>query len=101
MVANIILVGNKDAIAKGAEGLDLSKATIIDPNNTDKLQQYIDLLVEVRKSKGMTPEQAKEILTKDYLYFAVTMVKAGDGRRNGIRCGSFHSRHHFVLPYRS
>jgi phosphate acetyltransferase len=48
-VANIVLIGNKEEIAKSAQGLDLSKATIIDPNNTDKLQKYIDILVEVRK----------------------------------------------------
>ena len=95
-VANIILVGNKEAIAKGAEGLDLSKATIIDPNNTEKLQEYIDLLVEVRKSKGMTPEQAKEILTKDYPYFAVTMVKAGDA--DGMVSGAVHSTADTLRP---
>ncbi len=95
-VANIILVGNKDEIVKGADGLDLSKATIIDPNNTDKLQGYIDLLVEVRKSKGMTPEQAKDILTKDYPYFAVTMVKAGDA--DGMVSGAVHSTADTLRP---
>lgn len=95
-IANIILVGNKDSIAKGAEGLDLTKATIIDPNNTDKLQGYIDLLVEIRKSKGMTPEQAKDLLTKDYLYFAVTMVKAGDA--DGMVSGAVHSTADTLRP---
>jgi len=95
-VANIVLVGNKEAIAKVGEGLDLSKATIIDPDNTDKLQKYIDLLVEVRKSKGMTPEQAKELLTKDYLYFGVTMVKAGDA--DGMVSGAVHSTADTLRP---
>lgn len=95
-VANIVLVGNKEAIEKGAEGLDISKATIIDPDNTDKLQAYIDILVEVRKSKGMTPEQAKELLTKDYLYFAVTMVKAGDA--DGMVSGAVHSTADTLRP---
>ncbi len=95
-VANIVLVGNKEEIAKGAQGLDISKATIIDPNNTDKLQKYIDLLVEVRKSKGMTPEQAKELLTKDYQYFAVTMVKAGDA--DGMVSGAVHSTADTLRP---
>jgi phosphate acetyltransferase len=95
-VANIILVGNEDTIAKGAQGLDLSKATIIDPKNTDKLQGYIDLLVEIRKSKGMTPEQAKDLLTKDYLYFAVTMVKAGDA--DGMVSGAVHSTADTLRP---
>jgi phosphate acetyltransferase len=95
-IANLILVGNKDAIAKEADGLDLSAATIIDPNQTDKLQAYIDLLVEVRKSKGMTPEQAKELLTKDYLYFGVTMVKAGDA--DGMVAGAVNSTANVLRP---
>ncbi|MDF2538243.1 MAG: pta [Herbinix sp.] len=95
-IAHIILVGNKEEIMNGADGLDLSKATIIDPNQTDKLQSYIDLLVEVRKSKGMTPEQAKELLTKDYLYFGVTMVKAGDA--DGMVSGAIHSTADTLRP---
>ncbi|MDF2944478.1 MAG: pta [Herbinix sp.] len=95
-IANIILIGNKEAIAKGAEGLDLSAATIIDPNQTDKLQAYIDLLVEVRKSKGMTPEQAKDLLTKDYLYFGVTMVKAGDA--DGMVAGAVNATANVLRP---
>lgn len=95
-VANIILVGNKEEIAKGSEGLDLSKASIIDPNNTDKLQKYIDILVEARKSKGMTPEEAKAILTKENMYFAVTMVKAGDA--DGVVSGACHSTADTLRP---
>lgn len=95
-IADIILVGNKDEIAKGANGLDLSKATIIDPNNTDKLQKYVDVLVEARKKKGMTPEQAKELLINDYLYFGVTMVKAGDA--DGMVSGAIHSTADTLRP---
>lgn len=95
-IANIILVGNKEAIEKGADGLDLSAATIIDPNQTDKLQAYIDLLVEVRKSKGMTPEQAKDLLTKDYLTFGVTMVKAGDA--DGMVAGAVNATANVLRP---
>lgn len=95
-IADIVLVGNKDAIAKGSEGLDLSKATIIDPETTDKLQAYIDILVEARKKKGMTPEEAKELLQKDYLYFGVTMVKAGDA--DGMVSGAIHSTADTLRP---
>lgn len=95
-VAKIILVGNKEAIEKVGEGLDFSKATIVDPNTTEKLQSYVDLLVEIRKSKGMTPEQAKELLTKDYLYFGVTMVKAGDA--DGMVSGAVHSTADTLRP---
>lgn len=95
-IANIILIGNKEEIAKGSEGLDLSAAKIVDPNQSDKLQSYIDLLVELRKSKGMTPEQAKELLTKDYLYFGVTMVKAGDA--DGMVSGAVHATADVLRP---
>jgi phosphate acetyltransferase len=95
-IANIILVGNEEAIIEVADGLDLSAATIIDPSQTDKLQAYIDVLVEARKSKGMTPEQAKEILTKDYLYFGVTMVKAGDA--DGMVAGAINSTANVLRP---
>lgn len=95
-VAKIILVGNKEEIEKVADGLDISQATIIDPSNTDKLEAYVDLLVEIRKSKGMTPEKAKELLTKDYLYFGVTMVKAGDA--DGMVSGAVHSTADTLRP---
>ncbi len=94
--AKVILIGNKEKILKDAQGLDLKGAEIIDPDNTDKLQKYIDLLVEVRKSKGMTPQQAKELLTKDYLYFGVTMVKAGDA--DGMVSGAVHSTADTLRP---
>ncbi len=95
-IANIVLIGNKEEILAKAGSFDLSKATIIDPNNTEKLQGYIDLLVEIRKSKGMTPEQAKELLTKDYTYFGVTMVKAGDA--DGMVSGAVHSTADTLRP---
>ncbi|MDF2542180.1 MAG: pta [Herbinix sp.] len=95
-IANIILVGNKEAVEKGAEGLDISKAKIVDPNNNDKLQSYIDLLVDLRKSKGMTPEEAKKILTTDYLYYGVIMVKAGDA--DGMVAGAINSTANVLRP---
>ena len=88
-IADIVLIGNEDEISKGAEGLDLSKATIIDPSKADKLDAYVDLLVELRKSKGMTPEKARELLTTQPLYFGVTMVKAGDA--DGMVAGAVYS----------
>lgn len=95
-IADIILVGNREEIAKGSQGLDLSKAKVIDPNQTDKLQPYIDLLVELRKSKGMTPEEARRLLTTDYLYFGVTMVKAGDA--DGMVAGAVNATANVLRP---
>lgn len=95
-IAKIILIGCNEEIAKNAQGLDLSKAMIIDPEKSEKLQAYIDLLVELRKSKGMTPEKAKDLLTSDYLYFGVTMVKAGDA--DGMVAGAVNSTANVLRP---
>ncbi len=88
-IADVVLIGSEEEISKGAQGLDLSKATIINPANAEKLEAYIDLLVELRKNKGMTPEKAKELLTEQPLYFGVTMVKAGDA--DGMVAGAVYS----------
>lgn len=95
-IADLVLVGNKEEIEKGAEGLDISNATIVDPMKSDKLKAYIDLLVELRKNKGMTPEKAEELLTKDYLFFGVTMVKAGDA--DGMVAGACHATADVLRP---
>ena len=95
-IANIVLVGKKEEILNQANGLDLTKATIVDPTTTDKLDDYINLLVDLRKNKGMTPEQAKDILTKDSLYFGVIMVKAGDA--DGMVAGAVNSTANVLRP---
>jgi phosphate acetyltransferase len=95
-IANLILVGNKEEILKVAGNLDISKATVIDPANTEKLNGYVDLLVELRKDKGMTAEKATELLTKDYLTFGVTLVKAGDA--DGMVAGASHATADVLRP---
>lgn len=88
-LADIILVGAKQDILKNAEGLDLSGAKFVDPYNCDKLNDYVALLVELRKSKGLTPEEAKELLLTNVLYFGCIMVKAGDA--DGMVAGAVNS----------
>ncbi len=95
-VAEIILIGSKEAIEKTGAGLDLTGAVIIDPATSDKTQQYIDLFVELRSKKGMTPEKAKEILLTDYPYFGVLMIKAGDA--DGLVSGACHSTADTLRP---
>lgn len=48
---------------------------MINPQTYEKTQEYIDLFVELRKSKGMTPEKAKEIIMSDYAYYGCLMIK--------------------------
>ena len=79
-IAEIILLGNPDKIATLAKELNLShieKAIIIDPKNHDKKETYAQLLFDIRKSKGMTIEQASE-LAENPLYLACLMIKNGD-----------------------
>lgn len=79
-IAEIILIGNESEILAKAESLGLkniSKATIIDPATSSKTAEYANLLYELRKSKGMTPEQADEMV-KNPLYFGCLIIKSGD-----------------------
>lgn len=87
-IANIILIGNNDKISELGKGLDLSKANIVDPDNFDANEEFIDKLVELRKSKGMTREQASELL-KNPLYFGCMMVKTD--RADGMVAGAVNS----------
>lgn len=94
--ADIVLVGTDEEIEKNAEGLDISRAKRINPHTTEKLQSYIDKLVELRQAKGMTPEKAREALTTDYTTFAVMMVKMGDA--DGVVSGACHSTANTLRP---
>ena len=95
-VANLILVGCKDEILSKAEEFDLSGASFVNPSDSEKLESYIELLVELRKSKGMTAEKARELLTENYLYFGVVMVKAGDA--DGMVAGACHATADVLRP---
>jgi len=97
-IADIILIGNEEKIMDGAGWLevDLDKATIINPQTTDKLDHYVDILYETRKSKGMTPEKAREILLSDYLTFGIVMVKANEA--DGMVAGACHSTADTLRP---
>jgi phosphate acetyltransferase len=80
-IADIILIGNPDEIRAAAQKRNLShvisKATIIDPLNHPKIDEYIALIVSLRKNKGVFENTARELL-KNPLYLAATIIKAGD-----------------------
>jgi len=86
-MADIILIGDPDDIRRDAEkwGLtSIEKGTIIDPLNNPKSEEYAELLCELRKSKGMTIEQARE-LVKNPLYLGCMIIKTegADGQISG------------------
>ncbi len=97
-IAKIIMVGNEEKIMDGATWLevDLDGVEVIDPTNTPKLEEYTQLLYETRKSKGMTLEKARDILTTDYLTFGVMMVKANDA--DGMVAGACHATADVLRP---
>ena len=95
-LADIIIVGTEEAVKKGGEGLDLTGVKIVDPATSERTAAYIDKLVELRQKKGMTPEQAKDILLNQYLYYGVMMVKMGDA--DGMVSGACHSTADTLRP---
>ena len=97
-LANIIMVGNEEKIMDGAGWLevDLDGVTVVDPANCEKFEEYVTLLYETRKAKGMTMEKAREILLKDYLTFGVVMVKANDA--DGMVAGACHATADVLRP---
>ncbi len=78
-IARITLLGNHLEIESIAltSGLNISGAAIVDPATDSRRQKYADLMVELRKNKGLTIEKAYEQLN-DPLCFGVLMIKAGD-----------------------
>lgn len=80
-IANIILLGNKDEIGARAEEFalrNINKANIIDPKSDhEKKGHYINKMVEIRKNKGLTKEEAAKLI-EDPLYLSVLMIKNGD-----------------------
>lgn len=79
-IAEIILIGNREKVLAYAAELGLKnieKATIIDPETSEKTAEYANLLYELRKKKGMTPEEAAKLVLNP-LYFGCLIIKSGD-----------------------
>lgn len=97
-VADIILIGNPDEIHKLAADFGLghiSGATIINPKEHAKKEDYINLLVQIRQKKGMTPEKAA-VLVEDPLYLACLIIKAGDA--DGEIAGALNTTGNVLRP---
>ena len=95
--AKIILIGNKNEAEKLAKenDIDISGIEIIDPEKSEKFDEYANAFYELRKAKGMTPEKARETL-KDNMYFGTMMVKLGDA--DGLVSGACHSTANTLRP---
>lgn len=95
--ANIILIGDEAEISERAKqnNIDLTGAQIINPKTSEKYEEYANAFYELRKAKGMTLEQAKELLLEP-IYFGMMMMKQGDS--DGLVSGACHSTANTLRP---
>lgn len=96
-LAKLIILGNEEIIAKLAkeQNADLSKAQIIDPKKSPKLKEISEKFYELRKSKGITPEQALKTV-EDEVYFGTMLVQLGEA--DGLVSGAAHSTADTIRP---
>lgn len=95
-IADVVVLGTPEEVEANSKELEVSGATVINPNTSDKLDEYVDALVELRKNKGMTPEEARRLLTTDYMFYACMMLKSGAA--DGIVSGACHSTANTLRP---
>ena len=93
-----MLLGDPKKVEKDAKdyGFDLSGIPVIDPKTSPSLEDYVATLVELRKAKGMTEEEARKLLSENNTYYGVMMVKKGDA--DGLVSGACHSTADTLRP---
>ena len=97
-IAKLIILGNPSEIAESYKRLGLvqsSEITVINPQNYSQFEDYVSTLFELRKSKGMTMEMARDLMS-DVSYFGTMMVFKGDA--DGMVSGAVHTTQHTVRP---
>lgn len=96
-LAEPVLIGDPAKVNEVASGLgvDISGIGIIDPITSDKASSYADTLYELRKAKGVTPEDAKK-LVEDPMYFGIMMIKCEDA--DGLVSGAVHTTGDMLRP---
>ncbi|MBQ7678644.1 MAG: phosphate acetyltransferase [Butyrivibrio sp.] len=97
-LAKLILLGDPDQIRSDADkyGVDVSGATVINPADDPQFDTYADSFYELRKAKGMTQEQAREILSTNKTTYGVMIVKSG--KADGLVSGACHSTADTLRP---
>ncbi len=95
-IANIIIIGNENEIKNGNSDLNFDNIRFIDPNNSELTEDLINKLVELRKAKGMTYEEAKKLMMNDYMYYACMLVK--ENMADGVVSGACHSSANTIRP---
>lgn len=97
--AKIILLGDETQIAEDSKkyNIDLSGVTIINPLKSEKKNEYIEKFYELRKHKGLTIEQAEELL-KEPIYYGMMMLKDENSMADGLVSGAAHSTSDTLRP---
>ena len=95
--AKVVLIGNEEDVHKLLEenDINLGDTKIINPENSEKKEEYANTLYELRKTKGMTEEQARELILNP-VYFGMMMVKLEDA--DGLVSGAAHSTADTLRP---
>ena len=98
-IVTITLLGNAAEIAAAVKrlglNLDLSRIHIIDPVTSDHYDDYVQTLVELRKSKNLAVEAARDLM-EDVSYFGTMMVYKGHA--DGMVSGALHTTQHTIRP---
>jgi phosphate acetyltransferase len=96
-IARLILLGNPEQIRSEAEklGANINQATLVDPKTDPRREKYAAMMTEIRKSKGLTTEEALRLLD-DPLYFAPMMIKSGDA--DGELAGAINATGDVLRP---
>ncbi|GAA4322062.1 phosphate acetyltransferase [Mucilaginibacter gynuensis] len=98
-VVDLTLLGNPDDILANIKrlglNLDPSKINIFNPADADRYNEYVNILYELRKSKNVNMEMARDLMT-DVSYFGTMMVYCGHA--DGMVSGAVHTTQHTIRP---
>ena len=98
-IVDLTILGDANEIAASIKrlglSLDLSKIKIINPAHSDHYSDYVETLYELRKSKNVTIEMARDLMT-DVSYFGTMMVYKGHA--DGMVSGAVHTTQHTIRP---
>lgn len=95
-IADLTVIATEEDVKNNTDGLNLAGINIIDPVRSDKLEKYTADLAELRRMKGMTIDEARELLTTDYVYYACMMLRENEA--DGVVSGACHSTANTLRP---
>ncbi len=97
--AKVVLVGNESTIERVAKqnNINIENIKIVNPKTSEKHQEYVELLYNLRKHKGMTMEQAENFVN-DPVYFGTLMLKDKNSEADGLVSGAAHSTSDTLRP---